>query len=114
MQQSLDQEIKALHAWAKKAPKGKKEVNGDHDHVDYTLTVDETKLAVVILTKQGKITARELAILNNYKTGDIWKYAYIIHCHKNIVYYQEISKVRGEFQGSTIIPDISQFNKTEI
>jgi hypothetical protein len=114
MQQSLEQEVKAIHAWAKKAPKGKKEVNGEHDHVDYTLTVDETKLAVVILTKQGRITARELAILNNYKTGDIWKYAYIIHIYRNTVYYQEISKIQGSFHGNIITPDITQFNKIEI
>jgi hypothetical protein len=114
MQQSLEREIRAIHAWAKLAPGTKKEVDGDQQHVDYTLVVDGIKLAVVITTKANKITARELAILDNYKTGGIWKFAYILHITPTEVRYQEINAVTGSIlKGNTIIPDISTFKSIQ-
>ena len=113
MQQSLEREIRAIHAWAKKAPGTKKEVDGDHQHVDYTLVVDGIKLAVVITTKANKITARELAILDNYKTGGVWKFAYILDVDRDKVNYQEIADLKASVSGSTITPDISTFKSIQ-
>lgn len=115
MQQSLEREIRAIHAWAKKAPGTKKTVDGDATNVDYTLVVDGVKLAVVITTKANKITARELAILDNYKTGGIWKFAYILHITTTEVRYQEINQVTGTIlKGNTILPDIKEFKSIAI
>lgn len=109
MQQSLEREIKAIHAWAKKAPGTKKSVDGDHQHVDYTLVVDGVKLAVVITTKISTkdfktrvITARELAILDNYKRGGIWKFAYVLDIHQDVVNYWELADISGNLQGTEI------------
>lgn len=120
MQQSLEREIKAIHAWAKLAPGTKKEVDGDQQHVDYTLVVDGIKLAVVITTKiftedfkTRVITARELAILDNYKTGGVWKFAYIMSVDHDKVHYQEIGQLKASVSGSTIIPDISTFKSIQ-
>jgi hypothetical protein len=109
MQQSLEREIKALHAWAKKAPGERKQVESETPHVDYTLTVDGVKLAVVITVKQGVITARELAVLDNYKSGGIWKFAYILHITQDKVQYQELAQFQGTVQGNTITPGLNTF-----
>jgi len=114
MQQSLEREIKAIHSWAKLAPGTKKEVDGDQQHVDYTLVADGIKLAVVITTKQEVITARELAILDNYKSGGIWKFAYVLHITPGKVYYQEIAQLSGKLQGNTITPELSSFKSITI
>lgn len=113
MQQSLEREIRAIHAWAKKAPGTKKEVDGDHQHVDYTLVVDGIKLAVVITTKANKITARELAILANYKSGGVWKFAYVLDVDRNKVNYQELADLKGSFAGGELTPDISTFKSIQ-
>ena len=113
MQQSLEREIRAIHAWAKKAPGTKKSVDGDHQHVDYTLVVDGIKLAVVITTKANKITARELAILANYKSGGVWKFAYVLDVDRNKVNYQELADLKGSFTGGELTPDISTFKSIQ-
>lgn len=114
MQQSLEREIRAIHAWAKKAPGTKKSVEGDHQHVDYTLVVDGVKLAVVITTKANKITARELAILDNYKSGGIWKFAYILHITPAEVKYQELDQLTAAVKGNEITPDLNTFKSIAI
>ncbi len=106
---SLEREIKAMHSWAKKAPGERKQVDGDQPNIDYTLVVDGIKLAVVITTKQDIITARELAILDNYKCGGIWKFAYVLHITPDKVYYQEIADFSGNVKGNTITPDFNSF-----
>lgn len=114
MQQSLEREIRAIHAWAKKAPGTKKSVEGDHQHVDYTLVVDGVKLAVVITTKANKITARELAILDNYKSGGIWKFAYILHITPTEVKYQELDQLTATVKSNEITPDLNTFKSIAI
>lgn len=114
MQQSLEREIKAIHAWAKQAPGTQKTVDGDQPNIDYTLVVDQIKLAVVITTKQGEITARELAILDNYKSGGIWKFAYILHITQDKVQYQELAQFQGTVQGNTITPGLNTFKSIAI
>ncbi len=109
MQQSLEREIRAIHAWAKLAPGTQKTVDGDATNVDYTLVVDGVKLAVVITLKQGVLTARELAILDNYKSGGIWKFAYVLNIENNEIQWQELSKLRGSFKGTTLTPDTTTF-----
>ena len=113
MQQSLEREIRAIHAWAKKAPGTKKTVDGDATNVDYTLVVDGVKLAVVITTKENKITARDLAILDNYKTGGIWKFAYVLDVDRDKVNYQELADLKGSFTGRELTPDISTFKSIQ-
>lgn len=114
MQQSLEREIKALHTWAKQAPGEKKQVESETPHVDYTLTVDGVKLAVVITVKQGVITARELAVLDNYKSGGVWKFAYLIEIAEGEVRWAELANVKGTFNGSTLTPDTTQFKWNQI
>lgn len=113
MQQSLEREVRAIHAWAKLAPGTKKTVEGDATNVDYTLVVDGVKLAVVITLKQAVITARELAILDNYKSGGIWKFAYIMIIDSNTVSYQEITQLKGTVASNLITPDRSQFKSIQ-
>ena len=116
MQQLLEREIKAVHAWAKLAPGKKKTVEGDQQHVDYTLVVDGIKLAVAIAAKipldnveLRTITARELAILDSYKSGGIWKFAYILDIRFDEVRYLELNQLTGQVKGNQILFDTKQW-----
>lgn len=97
-------EMHAMLAFVAKAPRGNKELLGDQQHIDYSLTLEGKPLAAIMLINDMP-TLAQLATLEAYKNGRGYKFGYVLWYDWNNVYYQELNQIEGTIKdGKVFIP----------
>ena len=97
-------EAKALAAFAKAAPKGRRTIVDHDQHIDYSMQIQtetgtQINIAVIIVKQQG-LTLANLATLQAYKSRN-YNYSYILAYNETDIYYCEISQVAGHVDQGT-------------
>jgi hypothetical protein len=107
------QEMKALMAFAKKAPEGKKDIVGGQQHIDYVLNFNDQPLAaIIIIDKQP--TLSQLATLQAYKNGRGYKFGYLIWYTEAHVFYQELNHIEATIQNGLVNVPASSWKMADI
>jgi hypothetical protein len=106
-------EMKALMAFGKKAPEGKKEIVGGQQHIDYVLNFNEKPLAAIIII-ENQPTLSQLATLQAYKIGRGYKFGYIIRYNETHVFYQELNQIEATIQNGIVNVPATSWKMTDI